>query len=76
MSEIDLSKIKKTQVPDSIHFVWIGDLNEVNTSYIDVWKRTNKDKEIFFGTPKMRHYVIFFTTPYGILSNSKKEKIK
>lgn len=45
---IDLSKIEKSSVPNILHFIWIGDLNDVNTHYIDIWKKTNKDKQIFF----------------------------
>ncbi|BEL89689.1 TcdA/TcdB catalytic glycosyltransferase domain-containing protein [Serratia marcescens] len=45
---IDLSKVERSSVPNILHFVWIGDLNEVNTHYIDIWKKTNKDKQIFF----------------------------
>lgn len=45
---IDLSKVERLSVPNILHFVWIGDLNEVNTHYIDIWKKTNKDKQIFF----------------------------
>ncbi|HIE4801889.1 TPA: TcdA/TcdB catalytic glycosyltransferase domain-containing protein [Serratia marcescens] len=45
---VDLSKIEKLSVPNILHFVWIGDLNEVNTHYIDIWKKANRDKEIFF----------------------------
>ncbi|HHK8238735.1 TPA: TcdA/TcdB catalytic glycosyltransferase domain-containing protein, partial [Serratia marcescens] len=45
---VDLPKIERLSVPNILHFVWIGDLNEVNTHYIDIWRKTNKDKQIFF----------------------------
>lgn len=45
---IDLSKTEKSSVPNILHFIWIGDLNEINTHYIDIWKKTNKDKQILF----------------------------
>lgn len=45
---IDLSKIEKILVPNILHFVWIGDLNEVNTHYVEIWREVNKDKAVFF----------------------------
>ncbi|HBH8012215.1 TPA: TcdA/TcdB catalytic glycosyltransferase domain-containing protein, partial [Escherichia coli] len=45
---VDLSKAEKISAPNILHFVWIGDLNELNTHYIEIWRETNKDKEVFF----------------------------
>lgn len=45
---IDLSKIEEILAPNILHFIWIGDLNEVNTHHIEIWRKTNKDKELFF----------------------------
>ncbi|AIR66894.1 TcdA/TcdB catalytic glycosyltransferase domain-containing protein [Cedecea neteri] len=46
LSEVNLSYKEKIAVPDVLHFVWIGDLNLVNTDYINIWKNANCDKEI------------------------------
>ncbi len=48
LSDINLSQDGKIPVPDIIHFVWVGDTNQVNTEYIDIWKKTNKGKKIYF----------------------------
>lgn len=48
LSEINTSRDNKIPVPDIIHFVWVGDTNQANIEYVDIWKRTNKDKKIYF----------------------------
>src|SRR5471030_3029429 len=48
LSEINISQHGKIHVPNVIHFVWVGDTNRVNMEYIDIWKKTNKDKEVYF----------------------------
>jgi len=46
---LDVTKFqhKKIVVPDIINFVWVGDANQANMEYIDIWKKTNKDKKIY-----------------------------
>lgn len=48
LSEINLFQNGKIRVPDILHFVWIGDTNQVNLNYIDIWKKSNEDKCIYF----------------------------
>lgn len=48
LSEINLSRKGKVAVPDVFHFVWVGDVNRINTDYIDVWRNVNRDKKICF----------------------------
>jgi len=48
LSDINLSQDGKIPVPDVLHFVWVGDTNQVSIEYIDIWKKTNKDKDIYF----------------------------
>lgn len=48
LSEINLSQNGKIHVPDIMHFVWVGDKSQVNAEYISIWKKTNKDKEMYF----------------------------
>lgn len=38
---------KIIRVPDIIHFVWIGDINQACMDYINIWKDSNKNKKIF-----------------------------
>ncbi|WP_421415745.1 TcdA/TcdB catalytic glycosyltransferase domain-containing protein [Serratia plymuthica] len=52
LSEINTSRDNKIPVPDIIHFVWVGDTNQANIEYVDIWKRTNKDKKIYFWCDK------------------------
>lgn len=47
LAEINLDQKGKVAVPDSLHFVWIGDLKQACTDYIHIWKKTNTDKQIF-----------------------------
>ncbi|MEX0632488.1 hypothetical protein M8494_11815 [Serratia ureilytica] len=49
---IDLSKVERLSVPNILHFVWIGDLNEVNTHYIDIWEKQTKISRYSFGMTK------------------------
>lgn len=46
--KMKLSTIDKSLVPNVLHFLWIGDLNEVKAHYIEIWQKTNKDKDVFF----------------------------
>lgn len=48
LSDVQLNQHSKVLVPDLLHFVWVGDTNQVCTDYIDIWEQTNQDKEIFF----------------------------
>lgn len=48
LSEINCSQEGKIAVPDILHFVWIGDTNQANTDYIDIWRKTNSDKKVYF----------------------------
>lgn len=69
ISKIDLSKTVKLPVPNAMHFVWIGDMNKVNTSYVDIWKKINKDKKIFFWYDKC-------TSLCDLLNNSIRNFVK
>ncbi len=40
-----LTALKKP-LPDTLHFVWIGDLHALNVDYINIWQQVNKDKTI------------------------------
>ncbi|BEO42315.1 hypothetical protein SMQE13_16660 [Serratia marcescens] len=73
---IDLSKIEKSSVPNILHFIWIGDLNEVNTHYIDIWKKTNKDKQIFFWYDKDSSLCHLLNNAIRDFVNAKKIKNK
>jgi len=46
LSEINLSLDRKIPVADIIHFVWIGDINHLNTNYIKIWQKSNSGKKI------------------------------
>lgn len=47
-SEMRCCQSSKITVPNIIHFIWIGNTNEANLKYIDIWRRTNKEKVIYF----------------------------
>lgn len=47
LSEINISQDGKISVPDIIHFVWVGDIASANIDYIEVWDKTNTDKDIY-----------------------------
>ena len=36
----------KDQVPESLHFVWLGKLGALQTDYIDAWVRSNPDYDL------------------------------
>jgi hypothetical protein len=42
----DLSRLK-VAIPNLIHFVWIGDINALDLSYIRIWKAANPDKTLY-----------------------------
>jgi hypothetical protein len=48
LSGLQLKQFSKVPVPDLLHFVWVGDTNLICTDYIDLWEKTNQDKEVFF----------------------------
>ncbi|HID8433781.1 TPA: TcdA/TcdB catalytic glycosyltransferase domain-containing protein [Serratia marcescens] len=73
---VDLPKIERLSVPNILHFVWIGDLNEVNTHYIDIWKKTNKDKQIFFWYDKDSSLCHLLNNAIQDFVNAKKIKNK
>ncbi|WP_171453967.1 TcdA/TcdB catalytic glycosyltransferase domain-containing protein [Serratia marcescens] len=73
---IDLSKTEKSSVPGILHFIWIGDLNEVNTHYIDIWKKTNKDKQIFFWYDRDASLCHLLNNAIRDFVNAKKTKNK
>lgn len=41
-----IMQLKKVPVPDVINFIWIGDINNLNHNYINLWANTNIDKNI------------------------------
>lgn len=47
LSEIKPSPNGKIIVPDVMHFVWVGDSNQINSKYIEVWAKVNKNKRIY-----------------------------
>ncbi|HHK5723630.1 TPA: TcdA/TcdB catalytic glycosyltransferase domain-containing protein [Serratia marcescens] len=73
---VDLSKIEKPSVPNILHFIWIGDLNEVNTHYVDIWKKTNKDKKIFFWYDKDASLCHLLNNAIRDFVNAEKNKFK
>lgn len=73
---VDLPKIERLPVPNILHFVWIGDLNEVNTHYIDIWRKTNKDKQIFFWYDKDSSLCHLLNNAIQDFVNAKKSGIK
>ena len=73
---VDLSKIEKPSVPNILHFIWIGDLNEVNTHYVDIWKKTNKDKQIFFWYDKDASLCHLLNNAIRDFVNAEKNKFK
>lgn len=73
---VDLSKTEKPSVPNILHFIWIGDLNEVNTHYVDIWKKTNKDKQIFFWYDKDASLCHLLNNAIRDLVNAEKNKFK
>lgn len=73
---VDLSKIEKSSVPNILHFIWVGDLNEVNTHYIDIWKKTNKDKQIFFWYDKATSLCHLLNNAIQDFVNAKRIKNK
>lgn len=73
---IDLSKTEKSSVPNILHFIWIGDLNEINTHYIDIWKKTNKDKQILFWYDRDSSLCHLLNNAIRDFVNEKKLKIK
>lgn len=52
LSEIKPSPNKKVAVPDVMHFVWVGDSNQINLKYIDIWAKVNKSKEVYLWLDK------------------------
>jgi hypothetical protein len=40
-----LAALKKP-LPDTLHFIWIGNLQSLDLEYIDIWQRVNADKDI------------------------------
>jgi len=60
ISEINLTKEGKISIPNFFHFIWIGDTNLVNIDYIEIWKETNNDKEIFFWCDENTYLCDFF----------------
>lgn len=61
--KMKLSTIDKSLVPNVLHFLWIGDLNEVKAHYIEIWQKTNKDKDVFFGATAILHCANFSILP-------------
>lgn len=51
---------KMVKVPDNIHFVWIGDLQLSNTSYVKVWADLNRDKSLFLWIDPSSSFVNLF----------------
>ena len=47
LSELVNSRVEYP-IPDILHFVWIGDPKEADTTYMNIWKSTNIDKDIYF----------------------------
>lgn len=48
MSDISKSPGCKVCIPDLLHFVWVGDTNKFHPNYIEIWKKTNLDKQVYF----------------------------
>lgn len=48
ISDMITHQDNKTPVPDLLHFIWIGDSNKLCTQYMEIWKKSNIDKEIIF----------------------------
>ncbi|MBJ2066253.1 glycosyl transferase [Serratia odorifera] len=74
--DIDLSKVEKILAPNILHFVWVGDLNKVNTHYIEIWRRTNKDKALFFWHDRNASLCNFLNSSIRDFINIKKIKYK
>ena len=57
LSEIKTSQENKIAVPDIIHFVWVGNTNAINYSYIKIWRKVNKDKLMYLWCDKNTKFI-------------------
>lgn len=48
LSDMVTSESEKIKIPDVLHFLWIGNSSRVSTQYMEVWRRSNVDKETIF----------------------------
>lgn len=60
IEDIHIEENEIKRVPDAINFVWIGDLNRANTEYMNIWKETNTDKEIYLWVDDSTYIFNFF----------------
>lgn len=57
---IETKGFKRIKVPDNIHFIWVGELQLSNISYIKVWDDINKNKSVFLWVDISSSFVNLF----------------
>lgn len=60
IEDINIEGNGKKGVPDAINFVWIGDITRANLEYMNIWKETNPDKEIYLWVDDSSYIFNFF----------------
>lgn len=76
IEDINIEENGKKGVPDVINFVWIGDLARANLEYMNIWKETNPDKEIYLWVDDSSYIFNFFHKAIGDFVSSQKTATK